>query len=124
MPQRDIHDWFEQAVLNKVTGISVIMDTPAAVLHAHHRDLYHTPEEVILLAIQYQDQNNSFDELVIAGLLHILLDNTMTDYQSDMRHDTPNLFLERKGKGKKMERSFKNELQKRLKEGNTFGKKE
>lgn len=85
MPRRDTHDFFEISMTGTLTCMSEVMDAPAQLLHSHHRAIWHSPEEVCFLATLYSDTNFSFEDLFLAGIIHIQLDDAFDERQSDIR---------------------------------------
>lgn len=66
------HKLFERLLLGKETRMSEIMDFPVSFMGSRHRQLFHTPAEVLVLA---NVAEGDFMTNVIAGFLHLALDN-------------------------------------------------
>ena len=66
------HKLFERLFLGRETQMSDLMDFPSVFLKSHHRKVFHTPAEVLMLA---SIAEGDFLTNVKAGLLHLALDN-------------------------------------------------
>lgn len=75
MPRKPTHDIFEMNCLGYLTGMTDLMDAPVKFLHGHHRILFHSPIQVAMLA---KLKGGNFGDNIIAGLLHLTLDKSMS----------------------------------------------
>jgi len=100
MPRKEVHDAFESLILGKITGMTDLMDAPVSFLHGHHQKIFHSLPELIPLAMSL---GGNFIENIMAGLLHIILDQTMTKGK----------FLMKKNNKKEIEK-LKQQIQKGL----------
>ena len=78
MPRKDIHDYVERSMIGKVTHMSEEMDKYYATLGSHHREIAHSVDEITMLALRLEDNENSFEDNLTAGLIHIMLDEQVT----------------------------------------------
>ena len=74
MPRGDTHAFFERAMLGKVTPMSDVMDMMHPILHSHHRAFGHDARDILALAAMLAGEEFTFEELVVSGLLHLLVD--------------------------------------------------
>ncbi len=84
MPRGDTHAFFEKAILGKVTPMSDFMDMFYSTLHSHHREKMHSVEDVAALAMLLADDKHSFEDLLQAGLLHLIVDQAFTSTNNDV----------------------------------------
>jgi hypothetical protein len=79
MPRRDVHHTFEAIFLGKVTLMTDALDRLEETLKGRHQ-INHTEDEVLIYAALLSlDGNDSFVELLIAGYLHLYLDEMVTE---------------------------------------------
>lgn len=88
MPRRDTHDFIEYQITGKVTGISPIMDSASEQFGSHHREFFHSIEEVIVIANENAKPPFTIEDWVMAGIIHMELDNAFELTQRKMLHQS------------------------------------
>ena len=83
MPRKAVHDAFERALLGHTTGMTDLMDAPSAKLLGHHQTVFHTEKDVVMLAML---NGGDVAENVIAGILHLAMDNIMKEFKPSMEN--------------------------------------
>lgn len=84
MPRRDVHHTFEAIFLGKVTLMTDALDRLEETLKGRHQ-INHTETDVLMYAALLSlDGPDRFDELLIAGYLHLFLDEMVTDAKAIM----------------------------------------
>ena len=79
------HDVLEYLVLGKVTGISQLMDAPSRILGPDHRLVGHDPLSVVVLSLLIDDDKSTVEDRILAGLLHIMVDEVWTELIKEVR---------------------------------------